>query len=144
LNITVAFEGFSEREREEPDEDYVNGSCDPTWDITDPQKRYFYRFVDELDCERNSSHYYLSPEARVDFISLNYTDPTLPGFWLAITVSTTTEEFTVYPSNDTTFVDPGQEYKWVYRYGATLCHSWPLPPERKTWRAINPHVSRSM
>jgi hypothetical protein len=113
LNATLSLQGFAERERYYEDGAYL---CDWAAELWDDSQIVQRMLIEEFDCTVNSGSYMQNLGAEVSFVSVNYTHPSHPLFWLSNTFYTTTKDFDIFPSNDTTFVDPGKVYKWSYRY----------------------------
>lgn len=72
--------------------------------------------IEDFSCVVTASTADLHPNATVQTIKLNYTSSQHPDLKFAITFFFSDTNFAIYPSNDTTYVDPGETYSWVFEY----------------------------
>lgn len=86
--------------------------------------------IEDFSCQVIPSTVDLHPNATVQSIKLNYTSNNVPDLRFAITFYFTDTHFEIHPSNDTTYVDPGQTYAWVFEYVVLLSRFSVLPKLR--------------
>jgi hypothetical protein len=110
LNITLEFTGITERTRGTGTTGCFASPLENT------EKRLYMKGTEELDCIVSRRTEYPHPDTRLESLTVNYTDPDRPEFWLSNTFYATSKEFTVFPSNNTTYVDNGQTYAWNFEY----------------------------
>lgn len=72
--------------------------------------------VSDMRCTVTYSTSHPDPSIFLEQITINYTHPSYPNFTLSASFFVTNASYNLYPSNDTTHVDPGKIYRWTFEY----------------------------
>lgn len=113
FNITMVLSDFTEKERVF-DDDLQAWYCDWGSDPTDAALQRFQ--LEDFDCSISSNQSFPAPLTLLQSITINYTHPLYPDFYVTNTFFSTNKSFEIRPSSNTTYVDPGKEYVWKFKY----------------------------
>jgi hypothetical protein len=113
FNVTMALSDFTERERVYNDE-LQQWYCD--WG-SDPAEPALQRIqLNDWDCSIYTNQSFPHPQTLLESVTINYTHPLTPGFYITNTFFVTNNTFEIRPSSNTTYIDPGKEYIWKFKY----------------------------
>lgn len=93
-------------------------SYDPDPDSNPPLQTF--DLIEDFSCAVSTSTADLHPGAKVDTIVMNYTHDLRPSLSFILTLYVTDTYFEIRPSNDTTYVDPTEDYHWVFEYVSSI------------------------
>lgn len=111
FNITMRLTDLSERERNF-DATYNQYFC--AWSSV-PESEHLQRFsLSDFDCTVSQKTTNPVQGVLLESININYTHPTISGFYVSNTFYVTNDTFEIFPSNNTQYVDPGKVYSWKF------------------------------